>query len=78
MNELSHELEKEILRKNTILNSYCKDHYTNKEKVHDLELELDELLYRYYKLLRYKMTKNDPLFPYFYPTKQKKNYIPPK
>jgi len=78
MNEFSHELEKEILKKNTILNSYCKDYYTNREKVHDLELELDELLYRYYKLLRYKMTENDPLLPYFYPMKQKKNCLPPK
>jgi len=78
MNEFSNELEMEILRKNNILNSYCKDYYTNKEKVHDLELELDELLYRYYKLLRHKMTKNEPLLPCFYPIQQKTNYIPPK
>ena len=55
MNDFSQELEKEILQKNTILNFYCTDYYANKEKVHDLELELDELLYRYYKLLRYKI-----------------------
>jgi hypothetical protein len=56
MNDFSQELEKEILKKNIILNSYCQDYFTNRDKVHDLELELDELLYRYYKLLR---DKND-------------------
>lgn len=54
MNNFSQELEKEIVKKNTILNSYSEDFYTNKEQVHDLELELDELLYQYYKHLRYK------------------------
>ncbi len=54
MNDFSQQLEKEIVKKNTILNSYIENHYSNKEQVHDLELELDELLYQYYKLLRYK------------------------
>ena len=55
MNDLSQQLEKEIVKKNIILNSYSEGHYSSKEQVHDLELELDELLYQYYKLLRYKV-----------------------
>lgn len=55
MNDFPQELEKEILKKNIILNFYCQDYYTNRDKVHNLELELDELLYRYYKLLRFKI-----------------------
>lgn len=55
MNDYSQELEREIVKKNTILNSYNEDFYNNREQVHDLELELDELLYQYYKLLRYKI-----------------------
>lgn len=55
MIDFSQELEKEILEKNIILNSYSQDCFTNKEKVHDIEVELDELLYRYYKLLRHKV-----------------------
>jgi hypothetical protein len=54
MDNFSQHLEKEIVKKNTILNSYSKDRYSNKEQLHNLELELDELLYQYYKLLRHK------------------------
>ena len=55
MSDLSQQLEKEIVKKNTILNSCSEEYYSNKEQVHEVELELDELLYQYYKLLRYKI-----------------------
>ena len=55
MDDFSQQLEKEIVKKNTILNSFSQNYICDKEQVHDLELELDELLYQYYKLLRHKV-----------------------
>lgn len=55
MDNISQQLEKEIVKKNLILNSYMQGYDFDKEEAHCIELELDELLYQYYKLLKSKV-----------------------
>lgn len=55
MDSFSQQLEREIVKKNMILNSFSQSYDFDKEEAHCIELELDELLYQYYKLLRTKV-----------------------
>lgn len=54
MDDSSQQLEREIVKKNMILNFFNQNNGSDKEQARDIEIELDELLYKYYKLLRYK------------------------
>ncbi len=54
MDDFSQQLEREIMKKNMILNLVNQNNVSDKEQARDIEMELDELLYKYYKLLRYK------------------------
>ncbi len=55
MDSFSQQLEKEIVKKNLILDSFSQSCDFDKEEAHCIELELDELLYQYYRLLRTKV-----------------------
>ena len=46
------ELKKQIEQKNFILNTIGKEDYSKKELIQSLEVELDGLLYQYFKLLK--------------------------
>lgn len=54
MEYFSQLLEREIVKKNMILNLVNQNSGSDKEQTRDIEIELDELLYKYFKLLRYK------------------------
>ncbi|MDQ2085605.1 hypothetical protein RBH29_04045 [Herbivorax sp. ANBcel31] len=54
MNENTNNLEKEIVEKNLLINSLDQHHDSKEIKIQDVEVELDGLLYQYYKKLRKK------------------------
>lgn len=54
MNENTNNLEKEIVEKNLLINSFNQHDNSQEIKIQDVEIELDGLLYQYYKMLRKK------------------------
>jgi hypothetical protein len=54
MNENTNNLEKRIVEKNLLINSFDKHDDSQQTKIQDVEIELDGLLYQYYKMLRKK------------------------
>ncbi len=46
------ELKKEIVQKNTMLNSLRTDANRDRETIKSVKIELDSLLYQYYKLYK--------------------------
>ncbi|TYQ16791.1 UNVERIFIED_CONTAM: hypothetical protein Cloal_3364 [Acetivibrio alkalicellulosi] len=54
MNDNTNNLEKEIVEKNLLINSFDQYYKSQKIKIQDVEVELDSLLYQYYKMLRHK------------------------
>ena len=48
------ELEKQIAEKNSLLNSLNHEDKSNREKIRKTKLELDKLLFMYYKSLKCK------------------------
>jgi hypothetical protein len=57
MNENTNNLEKRIVEKNLLINSFDKHDDSQQTKIQDVEIELDGLLYQYYKMLRKKKNK---------------------
>lgn len=51
MNENTNSLEKKIVEKNLLINSIDKHDDSQQTKIQDVEMELDGLLYQYYKML---------------------------
>lgn len=54
MIDYSQQLEKEIMKKNMLLNSFNQNYDSDKENAQNIEAELDGLLYQYFKQLRFK------------------------
>ncbi|MFZ5989686.1 MAG: hypothetical protein ACOYWZ_21540 [Bacillota bacterium] len=55
MEEYSQQLKKEIKDKNLLLSSFNQNYDSDKILLQNIEVELDSLLYKYYK--NYKMLK---------------------
>lgn len=55
MNSYTQKLKREIAEKNILLNSFDQNYNSNsdKEYAEDIKIQLDSLLYQYYKTLRY-------------------------
>ncbi|AUG58699.1 hypothetical protein [Acetivibrio saccincola] len=51
MNENTSNLERKIVEKNMLINSFDKHDDSQQTKIQDVEMELDGLLYQYYKML---------------------------
>lgn len=54
MIDYSQQLEKEIMKKNMLLNSFNQNYDSDKENAQNVQAELDGLLYQYFKQLRFK------------------------
>jgi hypothetical protein len=52
--EMENDIEMKIKEKNVLLNSLSKGNKAESEKISKTKLELDKLLYAYYKSLKYK------------------------
>jgi len=52
MNNYAEQLRNEILEKNKLINYFNQKHDVNKSKIKSIEIELDSLLYKYYKTLK--------------------------
>ncbi len=46
------ELRKEIIQKNSMLDSLVRENSDDKERIKSIKHELDRLVYQYYKLIR--------------------------
>lgn len=55
MNSFTQKLKREIAEKNILLNSFDQNYNSNSDKecAEDIKIQLDNLLYQYYKTLRY-------------------------
>lgn len=60
MNSYTQKLKREIAEKNILLNSFDQNYNSNsgKECAEDIKIQLDSLLYQYYKTLRYANEEN--------------------
>jgi len=54
MIDFSQQLEREIMEKNMLLNSFNQNYDNEKENAQNVKAELDGLLYQYFKQLRFK------------------------
>ena len=61
MNENTSNLERKIVEKNMLINSFDKHDDSQQTKIQDVEMELDGLLYQYYKMLGNKKIKKCPV-----------------
>ncbi|WP_010246074.1 hypothetical protein [Acetivibrio cellulolyticus] len=55
MNNITQKLKEEIVEKNTLLNSFDQNYDSDKESAEIVKVQLDNLLYQYYKTLRYNI-----------------------
>ncbi|NLL06319.1 MAG: hypothetical protein GX270_11135 [Clostridiaceae bacterium] len=53
MNNFTQKLKMEIVEKNSLLNSFDLNYDSNRERAENVKVQLDSLLYQYYKTLRY-------------------------
>lgn len=53
MNNFTQKLKREIVEKNSLLNSFDQNYDSNREHAESVKVQLDSLLYQYYKTLRY-------------------------
>lgn len=53
MNNFTQKLKMEIVEKNSLLNSFDLNYDSNRERAESVKVQLDSLLYQYYKTLRY-------------------------
>ncbi|HOM02323.1 MAG TPA: hypothetical protein PLH43_05785 [Acetivibrio sp.] len=52
MNYNAQQLKNEIVEKNKLINYFNQKYDLNKSKIQNIEIELDSLLYKYYKTLK--------------------------
>lgn len=53
MDNFTQKLKREIVEKNSLLNSFDQNYDSDKESAENIKIQLDSLLYQYYKTLRY-------------------------
>lgn len=53
MDNFTQKLKREIVEKNSMLNSFDQNYDSNRESAENIKVQLDSLLYQYYKTLRY-------------------------
>ena len=53
MDNFTQKLKREIVEKNSLLNSFDQNYDSNRESAESIKLQLDSLLYQYFKTLRY-------------------------
>lgn len=53
MDNFTQKLKREIVEKNSLLNSFDQNYDSNRESAENIKIQLDSLLYQYYKTLRY-------------------------
>jgi len=53
MNNFTQKLKEEIVKKNSLLNSFDQNYDSNRERAESIKVQLDSLLYQYCKTLRY-------------------------
>ncbi|AEV67126.1 hypothetical protein [Acetivibrio clariflavus] len=53
MDNFTQKLKREIVEKNSLLNSFDQNYDSNRETAESIKLQLDSLLYQYFKTLRY-------------------------
>ncbi|GAE87348.1 hypothetical protein [Acetivibrio straminisolvens] len=52
MNDNAQRLKNEIMEKNKLINCFNRKYDLDKSKIQNIEVELDSLLYKYYKTLK--------------------------
>lgn len=58
MDNFTQKLIREIAEKNSLLNSFDQNYDSNRESAESIKVQLDSLLYQYYKTLRYADDEN--------------------